>query len=360
MALARYEEAIADLVRLKDIVSDEANVWLTLGRAYWATGRRTAATQHLTVAQELDPKLVGAVRELMERGEEGETGDSTMDESTSRRQPPLPHRPLSPPRQLIVTVAQPTATMSHTIHIHRSVISSPSRMSSTRPITNEWASLVSRRKLQLACAGGSRRDVGILHRLVLISNFAHAHDVDERQPAPVPATQPDAFVFPDISDQPPPPPAALDEAGWLDAILQELEEEAEVMVSCLPAEDPASTSGAPAEDDVIVCDSYFSICSCPQPQAPSPESSTDNLGDSLSDLPFYSTPSLTDSMDVDEDEDGPATPDTSFVDPETSDSCQPFDDPASALPSLFDEPVSRSPIIRTCVPHNPFFISTYC
>jgi len=255
--------------------------------------------------------------------------------------------------------------MSHTIHIHRSVISSPSRMSSTRPITNEWASLVSRRKLQLACAGGSRRDVSILHRLVLISNFAHAHDVDERQPPPAPATeQPDAFVFPDISDRPPPPPAALDEAGWLDAILQELEEEAEVMVSCLPAEDPASTSGSPAEDDdVIVCDSYFSICSCPQPQAspaPSPDSSTEDLTDSLSDLPFYSTPSLTDSMDVDEDEDGPVTPDTSFVGPETPETCQPFDDPGSALPSLFDEPVSRSPIIRTCVPHNPPYISTYC
>ncbi|KAG8747626.1 hypothetical protein FRC10_000169 [Ceratobasidium sp. 414] len=242
--------------------------------------------------------------------------------------------------------------MSHTIHIHRSVISSPSRMSSTRPITNEWASLVSRRKLQLACAGGSRRDVSILHRLVLISNFAHAHDVDEPQPPPAPATeQPDAFVFPDISNRPPPPPAALDEAGWLDAILQELEEEAEVMVSCLPAEDPASTSGSPAEDDDVI----------PQaPPAPSPDSSTDDLTDSLSDLPFYSTPSLTDSMDVDEDEDGPTTPDTSFVDRETPETCEPFDDPGSALPSLFDEPVSRSPIIRTCVPHNPFFISTYC
>ncbi|EUC62141.1 anaphase-promoting complex subunit 3 [Rhizoctonia solani AG-3 Rhs1AP] len=85
MLLARYEEAIEDLVRLKDIVSDEANVWFTLGKAYWATGRRTLATQHLTVAQELDPKLVGAVRELMERGgeeEQGDVGDSTMDEST--------------------------------------------------------------------------------------------------------------------------------------------------------------------------------------------------------------------------------------------------------------------------------------
>jgi hypothetical protein len=72
-------------VRLKDIVSDEANVWFTLGKAYWATGRRTQGTQHLTIAQELDPKLVGAVRELMERGEtEGEAeADSTMDESTS-------------------------------------------------------------------------------------------------------------------------------------------------------------------------------------------------------------------------------------------------------------------------------------
>ncbi|KAF8682246.1 Tetratricopeptide repeat [Rhizoctonia solani] len=86
MALERYEEAIEDLVRLKDIVSDEANVWFTLGKAYWAMGWRTLATQHLTVAQELDPKLVGAVRELMERGgeeEDGDVGDSTMDESAA-------------------------------------------------------------------------------------------------------------------------------------------------------------------------------------------------------------------------------------------------------------------------------------
>ncbi|KAJ1309872.1 hypothetical protein OPQ81_006636 [Rhizoctonia solani] len=86
MVLERYEEAIEDLVRLKDIVSDEANVWFILGKAYWATGRRTQATQHLTVAQELDPKLVGAVRELMERGgeeDEADVGDSTMDESAA-------------------------------------------------------------------------------------------------------------------------------------------------------------------------------------------------------------------------------------------------------------------------------------
>lgn len=254
--------------------------------------------------------------------------------------------------------------MSHTIRIHRSVISSPSRMSSTRPITNEWASHVSRRKLQLACAGGSRRDVSILHRLVLISNFAHAHDVEPPQP-PQPAITEPNFVFPDISDQPAPP--TIDEGSWLDAILADLEEEAEVMVSLsdvqLPApSDAASSSGSPTEDDdVIVCDSYFSICSCPQPES-DPLPPVDDLSESLSDLPFYSTPSLSDSMDVDSDEDEPTTPDTSFVEPESAPGCEPlpFDDPASALPSLFDEPVSRSPIIRTCVPHNPFFISTYC
>ncbi|KAG8727927.1 hypothetical protein FRC12_022141 [Ceratobasidium sp. 428] len=245
--------------------------------------------------------------------------------------------------------------MSHTIHIHRSYISPPSRMSSTRPITNEWASLVSRRKLQLACAGGSRRDVSILHRLVLISNFAHAHDVEPHsQPAPRPATEPDAFVFPDVTA---PPPPTLDEAGWLDAILSELEDEAEVMVS-LDDDGPGSS----ADDEVIVCDSYISICSCPPSPPSDPAPHSDDLSESLSDLPFYSTPSLTDSMDIDSDEDGPATPETSFVDSSQSPGCQPlpFDDPASALPSLFDEPVSRSPIIRTCVPHNPFFISTYC
>ncbi|KAG8731226.1 hypothetical protein FRC10_001952, partial [Ceratobasidium sp. 414] len=79
---------------------------------------------------------------------------------------------------------------------------------------------------------------------------SHTHDVDEPQPPPAPATeQPDVFVFPNILNRPPPPPAALNEAGWLDAILQELEEEAEVMASCLPAEDPASMSRSPAEDD---------------------------------------------------------------------------------------------------------------
>lgn len=254
-------------------------------------------------------------------------------------------------------------------------------MSSARPITNEWASLVSRRKLQLACAGGSRRDVGILHRLVLVSNFARAHEDDyESQPRqPQPTQQSDTFIYPDITDTTPPPPAALDEAGWLDAILQELEEEAEVMVSCLPADSSceASSSGSPTEDDVIVCDSYFSICSCPSETQPagaepdpatSPASSVEDmheLSESLSDLPFYSTPSLVDSqMDVDSDEEGPTTPSTSFVEPETpaNSDCHelPFDDPASALQSLFDEPASRSPIIRTCVPYNPLFISTYC
>ncbi|KAG9127653.1 hypothetical protein FRC07_011239 [Ceratobasidium sp. 392] len=133
-------------------------------------------------------------------------------------------------------------------------------MSSTRPIISEWASVVSRRKLQLACAGG-RRDVSILHRLVLISNFErHAHDI-EPLPAPLPATEPDA---------------------------------------------------------------------------------------------------LSDSMDIDSDSDGPVTPDISFAVDSDSPGCQSFDDPDSPLQSLFDEPASRSPIIRTCVPHNPFFISTYC
>lgn len=254
-------------------------------------------------------------------------------------------------------------------------------MSSTRPIINEWASLVSRRKLQLACAGGSRRDVGILHRLVLVSNFARAHedDYEPRAKQPQPTQPSDTFVFPDITDNTPPPPAALDEAGWLDAILQELEEEAEVMVSCLPADSASEASSSTAEDDVIVCDSYFSICSCPPPEAQpaeigaetdpatSPASSVEDmheLSDSLSDLPFYSTPSLVDShMDVDSDEEGPTTPSTSFVEPETPANADchelPFDDPASALPSLFDEPISRPPIIRTCVPYNPLFISTY-
>ncbi|CAE6481861.1 unnamed protein product [Rhizoctonia solani] len=258
--------------------------------------------------------------------------------------------------------------MSHTIHIHRSVISSPSKMSSTRPITNQWAAVVSRRKLQLACDGQGRKDVNILHRLVLVSNFARAHQ-DECTPPPAPTTaQPDSFVFPDIS-QSTQPPSNLEEADWLDAILQELEEEAEVMVSCLPPDEEcnASSSDAPVEDeDVIVCDSYFSYVYAPSdptadptptPASFSPEHSED-LADSLSDLPFHSTPSLVHSMDVDSDEEGPSTPSTSFVDTDTphnnKDCHDPYDEP---LIPLFDEPVSRSSIIRTCVPYNPPFIS---
>lgn len=246
-------------------------------------------------------------------------------------------------------------------------------MSSTRPITNQWASVVSRRKLQLAVDGQGKKDVNILHRLVLVSNFARAHQ-DEFTPPPAPTTaEPESFVFPDMSHSTQ-PPSSLEEADWLDAILQELEEEAEVMVSYLPPDEEcgASSSNAPAEDDdVIVCDSYFSICSCPSdPQEPASGSapasfqpeSPHELSDSLSDLPFYSTPSLVSShMDVDSDEEGPVTPSTSFVDTETPThpGCHdPYDEP---LTPLFDEPVSRSPIIRTCVPYNPMlFSSTYC
>lgn len=231
-------------------------------------------------------------------------------------------------------------------------------MSSTRPITNQWASVVSRRKLQLAVDGQGKKDVNVLHRLVLVSNFARAHQ-DEFTPPPAPTTaQPESFVFPDMS-QSTQPPTTLEEADWLDAILQELEEEAEVMVSCLPPDEScgASTSNAPAEDDdVIVCDSYFSICSCPSDESTpplQPEPSHDDLAES--------TPSLVSShMDVDSDEEGPTTPSTSFVDTEAPahQTCHdPFDEP---LTPLF-EPVSRSPIIRTCVPYNPLFISsTYC
>ncbi|CAE6436855.1 hypothetical protein ACGC1H_004467 [Rhizoctonia solani] len=250
--------------------------------------------------------------------------------------------------------------MSHTIHIHRSVISSPSKMSSARPITNQWASVVSRRKLQLACDGQGKKDVNILHRLVLVSNFARAHQ-DELTPPPAPTTaQPESFVFPDLS-QSTPPPSSLEEADWLDAILQELEEEAEVMVSCLPPDGPSSSNAPVEDDDVIVCDSYFSICSCPEsdPRSPPASFQPEDLGDSLSDLPFHSVPSLVSShMDVDSDEEGPTTPSTSFVDTEPPTCHDPFDKPLSPL---FDEPVSRSPIIRTCVPYNPLFISsTYC
>ncbi|KAJ1309873.1 hypothetical protein OPQ81_006637 [Rhizoctonia solani] len=251
----------------------------------------------------------------------------------------------APPHPDIHYCRSTDATMSHTIHIHRSVISSPSKMSSTRPITNQWASVVSRRKLQLACDGQGRKDVNILHRLVLVSNFARAHQ-DEYTPPPPPTTaEPESFVFPDMS-QSTQPPSNLEEADWLDAILQELEEEAEVMVSCLPPDEGcgASSSNAPAEDDdVIVCDSYFSICSCPsdppesdpssasasfQPESPSQE----DLIDSLSDLPFHSPPSLVSShMDVDSDEEGPTTPSTSFVDSES---------PATGCHDSYDEPLT--------------------
>ncbi|ELU44722.1 hypothetical protein AG1IA_01242 [Rhizoctonia solani AG-1 IA] len=141
------------------------------------------------------------------------------------------------------------------------------------------------------------------------------------------------------------------------------------MVSCLPPDEEcnASSSDAPVEDeDVIVCDSYFSYVYAPSdptadptptPASFSPEHSED-LADSLSDLPFHSTPSLVHSMDVDSDEEGPSTPSTSFVDTDTphnnKDCHDPYDEP---LIPLFDEPVSRSSIIRTCVPYNPPFIS---
>jgi len=140
--------------------------------------------------------------------------------------------------------------------------------------TTAWASLVSQRKL-LSSFGARARDNLTLHRWVLLKNFAsHIESPEPTSAAAAPVPMPeepiveeevfvfpdeDVFVFPDILAQAGVSASALDEARWLDALLEELDSD---------DDDEPDTS---ADDDFVQVRSAPAPLSPPAPvSSPSP------------------------------------------------------------------------------------------
>ena len=65
--LGHAKEALRDLLILKDMAPDEANVHYTLGLAYKRAGDRATALRHFTIALNLDPKVSNAVLRSVQR-----------------------------------------------------------------------------------------------------------------------------------------------------------------------------------------------------------------------------------------------------------------------------------------------------
>lgn len=57
MNLKYPQEALAELLVLKDMAPDEANVHFNLGRLYGIMGEKANAIRHYTIALNLDPKV---------------------------------------------------------------------------------------------------------------------------------------------------------------------------------------------------------------------------------------------------------------------------------------------------------------
>ncbi len=65
---------MADLMILKDLAPDEANVHYLLGRTYKSLGDKVAAMKHLTIALNLDNKASHMIKEAIEKIDEVDEG----------------------------------------------------------------------------------------------------------------------------------------------------------------------------------------------------------------------------------------------------------------------------------------------
>ncbi|KIW29575.1 uncharacterized protein PV07_05382 [Cladophialophora immunda] len=66
MSLGRPREALAELMILRDVVPDEANVWFLMGRLYKTLRDKGNAVRAFTMALNLDPKAAQFIKDAME------------------------------------------------------------------------------------------------------------------------------------------------------------------------------------------------------------------------------------------------------------------------------------------------------
>ncbi|KAK4948690.1 anaphase-promoting complex subunit cdc27 [Elasticomyces elasticus] len=83
MSLGRPRDALTELLILRDVVPDEANVWFLMGRLYKTLREKGNAVRAFTMALNLDPKAAQFIKDAMEslddEDEDGYDEDEDMD-----------------------------------------------------------------------------------------------------------------------------------------------------------------------------------------------------------------------------------------------------------------------------------------
>lgn len=80
LKLQAPEEALKDLLFLKDAAPDDPNIHFLLGRCYKKLHDRANAIRHLTIAMNLDPKSHNIIKEVMENVDEEDDDYDSADE----------------------------------------------------------------------------------------------------------------------------------------------------------------------------------------------------------------------------------------------------------------------------------------
>lgn len=85
MELRHFDSALRDLMLVRDMAPDEFNVHYLLGKLYGAMGDKINMTRNLTIAQDLEPRAAGRIREIIESaGKPDEEDDGEEDDSQTR------------------------------------------------------------------------------------------------------------------------------------------------------------------------------------------------------------------------------------------------------------------------------------
>lgn len=80
LKLGHSEESLKELLYLKDLAPDDANIHFLLGRCYKKVRDRANAIRHLTIAMNLDPKSHGVIKEVMESIDQEDDGGWSSEE----------------------------------------------------------------------------------------------------------------------------------------------------------------------------------------------------------------------------------------------------------------------------------------
>lgn len=80
LKLGDTDESHKELMYLKDLAPDDANIHFLLGRCYKRTRDRANAIRHLTIAMNLDPKSHGVIKEVLEAIDQDDEGGWSSEE----------------------------------------------------------------------------------------------------------------------------------------------------------------------------------------------------------------------------------------------------------------------------------------